>query len=149
MIFVGWRLADFTTAGDPYRANLERLFRNLLQLPGQAQRQSRPHDSPPPGESRYVRLLGVPLLRAANAVCREQSGHRGRDARRRADPATGRRLFSGRRRPFARNCRLAGRAVERRSLGRHALGTAQRPVSQYVALRKAEQTAVSTSTTRD
>ncbi len=37
VIFVGWRLADFTTAGDPYRANLERLFRNLLRLPGQAE----------------------------------------------------------------------------------------------------------------
>ena len=30
VIFVGWRLPDFTTAGDPYRPNLERLFRNLL-----------------------------------------------------------------------------------------------------------------------
>jgi len=30
VIFVGWRLPDFTTANDAYRPNLERLFSNLL-----------------------------------------------------------------------------------------------------------------------
>ena len=64
VILVGWRLPDFTTAGDPYRSNLERLFRNLLGYLA-AQNHNRGRLIAPPGESRYSPCFGVPLLRAA------------------------------------------------------------------------------------
>jgi hypothetical protein len=63
IIFIGWRLPDFTTAGDPYRKNLEHLFRNMLDYLAR-------HNSNharlivPAGQSRYVRVLGIPMLRA-------------------------------------------------------------------------------------
>ncbi|MDH7570274.1 MAG: GH116 family glycosyl hydrolase, partial [Armatimonadota bacterium] len=63
VFFVGWRLADFTTVQDPYRPNLERLFGNLLGYLA-ANCTNRARLVPPAGDSRYVRLLGVPFLRA-------------------------------------------------------------------------------------
>ena len=63
VIFVGWRLPDFTTAGDPHRPNLERLFRNLLGYLAR-ENANRARMVRPAGRSQYTRVLGVPLLRA-------------------------------------------------------------------------------------
>ena len=61
VLFVGWRLADFTTAGDSYRPNLERLFENMLRdLAAQNKNRARP--ILPPGKSRYERRMGVPFF---------------------------------------------------------------------------------------
>lgn len=62
-IFVGWRLPDFTTAGDAYRPNLERLFSNLLHYLAGAN-SNRARLARPDGPSRYSRVLGVPFLQA-------------------------------------------------------------------------------------
>jgi hypothetical protein len=67
VIFVGWRLADFTTTDDVYRPNLERLFVNLLSyLAGQNQNRARL--VAPPGKSHYERQMGVPFLLADRPV---------------------------------------------------------------------------------
>ncbi len=67
VIFVGWRLPDFTTKTDPHRPNLERLFGNLLDyLAGR--NANRGIMVRPEGPSRYMRLLGTPIVRAAKPV---------------------------------------------------------------------------------
>ena len=55
VIFVGWRLADFTTTADAYRPNLERLFTNLL---GYLSAENR-------NRARCIRAAGQVRLRAA------------------------------------------------------------------------------------
>ncbi len=60
VIFVGWRLPDFTTKLDPHRPNLERLFGNLLRYLAQ-RNTNRGKLIRPEVACRYVRLLGVPL----------------------------------------------------------------------------------------
>ncbi|MBM3861989.1 MAG: hypothetical protein FJ395_20385 [Verrucomicrobia bacterium] len=67
VIFVGWRLADFTTATDAHRPNLERLFTNLLRYLA-SQNQNRARLIAPTGKSRYERRLGVPFLLADKPV---------------------------------------------------------------------------------
>ena len=67
VIFVGWRLADFTTATDAHRPNLERLFTNLLRYLA-SQNQNHARLIAPPGKSRYERRLGVPFLLADKPV---------------------------------------------------------------------------------
>ncbi|MBI2302565.1 MAG: hypothetical protein HYU66_26975, partial [Armatimonadetes bacterium] len=67
VIFVGWRLPDFTTAADRFRPNLERLFANLLGYLA-AENRNRVRLVVPPGKSRYARLCGVPFLRAETPV---------------------------------------------------------------------------------
>ncbi|MCX7597592.1 MAG: hypothetical protein N2512_01805, partial [Armatimonadetes bacterium] len=62
-LFVGWRLADFTTARDEYRPNLERLYRNMLGYLA-AQNKNRARLVVPPGAYKYVRAVGMPFLRA-------------------------------------------------------------------------------------
>ena len=47
VIFVGWRLPDFTTKTDPHRPNLERLFGNLLRYLAAAE-----HEPRQPGPAR-------------------------------------------------------------------------------------------------
>lgn len=61
-LFVGWRLGDFTTAADPYRPNLERLYRNMLEYLA-AQNKNRAVLVVPPGRYEYRRVLGVPFLK--------------------------------------------------------------------------------------
>ena len=100
VIFIGWRLPDFTTSADPYRKNLERLFRNMLGYLAK-ENSNRASLITPPGESRYVRVRGVPMLRGA-ALCPRISA-RGRPAvHRRAHASVGCRLFSCRWRLSAR-----------------------------------------------
>jgi hypothetical protein len=63
-VFVGWRLADFSTATDPHRANLERLFANLLRYLAAANgNRARPLRGE--GKVSYRRVLGVPFLAGA------------------------------------------------------------------------------------
>lgn len=66
-IFVGWRLADFTTAGDEHRPQLERLFTNLLAYLA-AQNRNRAVLVRPPRIPRYERRLGVPFLLGTKPV---------------------------------------------------------------------------------
>jgi len=63
VVFVGWRLPDFTTAEDEYRPNLERLFGNIIAYLAQACT-SRGTLARPAGNATYARVLGVPFLRA-------------------------------------------------------------------------------------
>ena len=67
VIFVGWRLPDFTTAADAHRPNLERLFSNLL---GYLASKNINHARlvAPAGKSRYERRMGVPFLLADKPV---------------------------------------------------------------------------------
>ena len=67
VIFVGWRLPDFTTATDAHRPNLERLFGNLLRyLAGKNTNRARL--VAPAGKSRYERRMGLPFLLADKPV---------------------------------------------------------------------------------
>jgi len=61
VIFVGWRLADFSTAGDAHRPNLERFFRNLLAYLSE-RNTNRARLMPPAGRADYIRVLGVPFM---------------------------------------------------------------------------------------
>ncbi len=61
VIFVGWRLPDFSTAGDAHRPNLERFFRNLLEYLSQ-RNTNRARLIPPAGRADYLRVLGVPFI---------------------------------------------------------------------------------------
>ena len=72
-IFVGWRLADFTTESDAFRPSLEKLFSNLLRYLSE-KNDNRARCIVPAGKCRYVRLLGVPFLRAAKAVALAGAG---------------------------------------------------------------------------
>jgi len=63
VLFVGWRLPDFTTASDEYRPNLERLFTNILSYLSTACT-NRATLARPDANATYIRLLGVPFLRA-------------------------------------------------------------------------------------
>ncbi len=61
VIFVGWRLPDFASKSDAYRANLERLFGNLLKYLAKCNT-NRGRLVPPKVPCRYRRVLGVPVL---------------------------------------------------------------------------------------
>ena len=67
VIFVGWRLPDFTTKSDPYRPNLVRLFGNLLRYLAQ-RNVNRGLLSQPDTPCTYSRILGVPILRTTKPV---------------------------------------------------------------------------------
>jgi hypothetical protein len=64
IILVGWRLADFSTAADAYRPNLERLFVNLLQHLAAANTNHATLCAGA-GKGSYQRRLGVPFLATA------------------------------------------------------------------------------------
>ncbi len=67
VIFVGWRVPDFTTLKDPYRPNLERLFSNMIEY--LAERNSnRAVLVAPGGKAAYTRVLGVPFIKAEAPV---------------------------------------------------------------------------------
>lgn len=61
VIFVGWRLPDFASKSDPHRANLERLFGNLLKYLAKCNT-NRGRMVPTKVPCRYRRVLGVPAL---------------------------------------------------------------------------------------
>jgi hypothetical protein len=63
ILLVGWRLADFTAAQDGCRPNLERLFANMLQYLSESNA-NRASLVIPQGESSYVRIAGIPMLRS-------------------------------------------------------------------------------------
>jgi len=127
VVLVGWRLPDFTTSGDAYRANLERLFGNLLRyLAGQNGNRARL--ARPSGKSRYVRAMGIPFLLAQKpaplwlaAAERETAVAYLSETDVRETPAAGR--------------------VTQTALGL-TLSRRERPVAQFVAARRAEQAAV-------
>lgn len=128
-VFVGWRLADFHSAGDPHRANLERLFNNLLRyLASQNQNRARP--VAPPGKFRYERRLGVPLLRADKPVVFTAPAGSARAAVVLASDA----LDGLQERP------VSGETVNFRALAL-TLTDRPRPVARYLEQRRAEQDA--------
>jgi hypothetical protein len=138
VIFVGWRLADFTTSGDRYRPNLERFFRNLLGYLAK-QNSNRARLIAPPGKSRYARLLGAPMLRAdrpfavnSPTISREKcAAILSRQAAAGSFSADDAQL---------QEIALAGKPLNVKALAVTLLER-ERPVSDYVALRKAEQAA--------
>jgi hypothetical protein len=129
-IFVGWRLADFTTAGDAYRPNLERLFSNLLGYLS-AVNDNRARCIRPQGKCRYVRLLGVPFLRAARPVTL-------------AAPTDGFKtaiVLSGDQPELVREMPAGGAAASLPALA-VTLSARQQPVARFLADRRAEQQAI-------
>lgn len=129
VIFVGWRLADFTTQADAYRKNLETLLTNLLHYLS-AENRHRVRWIVPPGKSRYSRVLGIPLLRA------EKPGPL-------ASPAAGFKtavLLTSDAPDGLRELSIHGDRVEVQALAL-TLSTLERPVAQFLAERRAEQEA--------
>jgi len=138
VIFVGWRLPDFTTKTDPHRPNLERLFGNLLHyLAGENTNRGRMVR--PDGPCRYVRLLGVPLLRAPKASKLAATPMAGREETAVIVNAPG----AGPDGFAAGDVRLFEQRMERTGVRVEALGLTvlSRPkaVSKYVAARRAQQ----------
>ncbi len=139
VILVGWRLPDFTTAGDAHRPNIERFFGNILQYLAE-RNTNRARMVAPSGKYHYVRLLGVPMLRAAAPTTFAVSAAAGEKARvfLMAGPGEG-----------ATFCVAGGHLREEPastpSTGAQALGitlvTRQRPVTAYLAARAAEAAA--------
>ena len=138
VIFVGWRLPDFTTKADPHRPNLERLFGNLLRCLAE-KNTNRGRMVRPDGPCQYVRLLGVPLLRARKA------------SKLAALPLAGSELTTvilnapgGRPEGFpAGDARLSERPVERAGVRIEALAltvmSRPKPVTRYLSARRAQQ----------
>jgi len=123
VIFAGWRLADFTTATDAHRPNLERLFGNLLRYLA-SQNQNHARLIAPPGKSRYERRLGVPFLLADKPV---------------ALTAT----VAGEKTAVVVNDDVQEMAVTAATVRVQALGLTltqrEKPVAQFVAQRRVEQ----------
>lgn len=134
-IFVGWRLADFTTAGDPYRPNLERLFANLLGYLSQAN-SNRAALATPPGPARYARLHGQPFLIGEHPaeLTAHLSGARTLLVLTATDPGGAEPADGG----F-----LVEQPTDRETVHANALALtvhgADRPIASYLARRRAEQ----------
>jgi hypothetical protein len=128
VVFVGWRLPDFTTAGDAHRPNLERLFGNLLRYLAD---QNRNHARmvAPPGKTRYARLMGVPLLLAGKPVDLS------------ADAITSETAVSVQSDTDVREARVVAGRVTLKARGL-TLTAREHPVTRFVAARRAEQEAV-------
>jgi hypothetical protein len=128
-ILVGWRLADFTTETDSQRANLDRLFTNLLRYLS-AENHNRAHCVLPPGKCRYVRLLGIPFLRADKPLSLTAPTEGFKTAV----------VFSGDKAESVREMPIAGDTVKLHAL---ALTMTVRvyPVARFLADRRAEQNA--------
>lgn len=137
VIFVGWRLPDFTTSTDPHRANLERLFVNLLRYLA-AQNVNRGRLVRPEPACRYARIQGVPLLLAADAVKLTLSPEipNGWTAVSLSDTDLSHEFAAEGRR--ASEHIVGSDGVELETCGLTVLSRPQ-PVSQYVALRQAQQ----------
>ncbi len=138
VLFVGWRLADFTTAGDAHRPNLERLFANLLGYLSE-KNANRARIARPAGDLRYLRVLGVPFLRSARpaALTLPVSGEKTAILLSDKDPL-GDAFASEHWR--VRETALQGGAISAEALGM-TITTRVQPVSAFVAARRAEQKA--------
>jgi hypothetical protein len=137
VILVGWRLPDFTTSADPYRPNLERLFRNLLRHLA-AVNTNRAVLVSPPNASRYRRVLGVPVLlsdQPTSLVATPPPSGEWTAVVVRSQPAPGDYAWD--------DLRVAEQPTAQGGLQVDALGlTLSRrgqPVAQYVGLRQAQQ----------
>ena len=128
VIFVGWRLPDFTTGTDAHRPNLERLFGNLLRyLAGR--NANRACLVTPPGKSRYQRRLGLPFLLADKPV--ELSAAVGNEKT----------AVSVMTQTDVKETAISGDRVSVKALGL-TLTRREQPVARFVAARRAEQEAV-------
>ncbi|NLC58523.1 MAG: hypothetical protein GX774_16955, partial [Armatimonadetes bacterium] len=136
VILVGWRLADFTTDQDAYRPNLERLFANLLRyLAGRNTNHARL--AVPPGESRYVRVFGMPFLRAPGPVTLTLPAGTARYAAiLTREAGVGESFPAGD--VYVQEIPLQGQALSVQALGLTLLQR-ERPVAQYVAAGRATQ----------
>jgi hypothetical protein len=138
IVFVGWRLPDFTTAHDSYRPNLERLFGNLLRyLAGRNTNRARL--VVPPDASHYVRLLGVPFLLAAKPF----DSNSGWNTARCVVVANSGQAPAGAHQSgpwFLTETPAAGEAPQAQGCG-ITLSERERPVATYLAARHAEQEA--------
>ena len=136
VVFVGWRLPDFAVAADPHRPNLERLFDNLFHYLADCN-QNRGRMIRPAGECPYVRLYGVPLLRAAKT---SQLG----STREKGDVSSV--ILSARAAPH--NDLAVGDAPPFRALGRRGVPVEalaltvlrrEKPLAQFVSTRRTQQ----------
>ena len=66
VLFIGWRLPDFTTTKDQFRPNMEKFFGNVFKYMAQVNT-NRARLAKPAGDVTYARLLGVPFVKAAKA----------------------------------------------------------------------------------
>ena len=139
VIFVGWRLPDFTTVGDPHRPNLERLFRNLLGYLAK-ENTNRVRMVRPAGKSQYARVLGVPFLRAEKPFTVNQSPQPGEvsAAILTAEPMTGAFQIDG---ATVREVALDGKPLTTAALA-VTFAHRQQPVSQFVARQRVAQAAM-------
>ncbi len=77
VLFIGWRLPDFTTTGDRFRPNIEKFFSNIFRYMAQVNT-NRAWLAKPTGDVTYARLLGVPFLKAAKAQALEVAANGGK-----------------------------------------------------------------------
>ena len=138
VIFVGWRLADFTTARDAYRPNLERLFGNMLRYLAD-RNTNRARLAPPPGEATYTRLLGVPFLRGVKPAPLVAATLQARTAVTMVTEHGKQDTFEAEDVGVDEQP-VAGEKVAVRALALTLL-TREKPVSAFIAARKAEQEA--------
>jgi hypothetical protein len=126
VIFVGWRLPDFTTAEDAHRPNLERLFSNLWRYLA-SKNVNHARLVAPAGKSHYERRMGVPFLLADKPVelTAAASGEKTAVIVE-AD---------------VRESAISGERVTAKALGL-TLSQREKPVAQFVTARRAEQEAV-------
>jgi len=135
VLFVGWRLPDFTTAGDAHRPNLDRFFSNILAYLSDGNR-NRGTIVRPQGPARYVRIAGVPFLRAETEQDLSTTEGAGWVVTLTGD-ATGATAVG----PDGIGVRegpLAAGGISARALAMTTLGR-ERPVSSFVAARQAEE----------
>jgi len=135
VVFVGWRLPDFTTAGGAYRPNLERLTGNLLQYLADTNT-NRGQLVHPPGEATYERVLGVPFLRAVEPAELDLGPAQAGDWAEAltADAESGVAAGPG---LFVREVEAAGLTAPTRALGLTVVSR-ERPAQAFVARREAE-----------
>ncbi len=128
VIFVGWRLADFMTATDEYRPNLEKLFGNILRY---LSSQNTNHATlvVPEGKSRYERRMGIPFL------CAEKTETFGAKAK---GFKTAVLLLSGNGADGISENRIVGDKVSTNVLGL-TLTSRELPLARFLADRRAEQ----------
>ncbi|MEI6503263.1 MAG: hypothetical protein WCP21_19805, partial [Armatimonadota bacterium] len=138
VIMVGWRLADFTTAGDVYRSNLEHFFSNLL---GYLASKNTNHMQmlAPPGGGTYARLLGVPFLLAPQPVALEAAVNgMGTAVTAMGQAADGALPAAGG--VFVREGPVGDSPVRAEALGL-TLAARENPAARFVAARSAQQAA--------
>lgn len=140
ILFVGWRLPDFTTDRDLYRPNLEQLFGNILNYLSR-ENANRARMVSPPGDNRYTRIYGVPFLRTAGPVDLSIEADAEKTAAFLTDTAGTGESFP------VEGAYVEEMPVERKPVSVRALGptllSKEKPVSRFAAALQAEQEAVS------